>query len=48
VTGLSYTDEALLTEAKLGIIFASLVAGIVGYLALRFAFPATPRTAEAG
>ncbi len=35
ITELSFTDAALLTEAKLGILFASALAGIGGYLILR-------------
>lgn len=44
VAGLSYTDAALLTDAKLGVIFASLASGVIGYLALRVVF----RGGEAG
>ena len=42
VTELSYTNEALLTDAKLGIIFASVLSGILGFVALRIVFRATP------
>ncbi|MFN8473140.1 MAG: Na+/H+ antiporter NhaA [Anaerolineae bacterium] len=35
VTELAFTDEHLINEAKLGILVASLVAGIVGYVLLR-------------
>jgi NhaA family Na+:H+ antiporter len=42
VTELSYTNAALLTDAKLGIIFASLLSGILGFLALRIVFRAAP------
>ncbi|TAK77091.1 MAG: sodium:proton antiporter, partial [Dehalococcoidia bacterium] len=34
IAGLSFDDPALLTEAKLGILGASLVAGVVGWLLL--------------
>ena len=44
VAGLSYADAALLTDAKLGVIFASLASGALGYLALRVVF----RGGEAG
>jgi NhaA family Na+:H+ antiporter len=44
VTELSYTDEALLTNAKLGIIFASLLSGILGFLALRVVFRSAPES----
>ncbi|HEV2122463.1 MAG TPA: Na+/H+ antiporter NhaA [Chloroflexota bacterium] len=40
IAGLAFTDEALLTSAKLGILAASAVAGIVGWLLLRTASPA--------
>ena len=35
VTELSYTDESLLIDAKVGILFASLFAGIAGLVLLR-------------
>jgi Na+:H+ antiporter, NhaA family len=35
VAGLSFDDEALLTDAKLGILAASLTAGVLGWAALR-------------
>ena len=35
VTELSFETEALLTDAKVGILLASTVAGVVGYLMLR-------------
>ncbi|MGE3855474.1 MAG: Na+/H+ antiporter NhaA [Dehalococcoidia bacterium] len=46
VTELSYTEEVLLTDAKLGIIFASLLSGILGFLALRFVFRDAPVSHE--
>lgn len=35
ITDLAFTDEAFLSQAKLGILSASLVAGIIGYTYLR-------------
>jgi NhaA family Na+:H+ antiporter len=35
VTGLAFTDEALVTEAKVGIFAASVCAALVGWLLLR-------------
>jgi len=35
ITSLAYTDEALITEAKVGIFIASLISGIGGYILLR-------------
>lgn len=46
ITELSFTDEQLLTDAKLGIIFASALAGIVGFLMLRRVYPPLPDSAE--
>ena len=46
VTELSYTNEMLLTDAKLGIIFASLLSGLIGFLALRFVFRNAPALHE--
>jgi len=45
ITELSYTDAALLTEAKLGILAASAVAGLLGYLVLKriYGAPALPQ-----
>ena len=40
VTELSFDDEALLTEAKVGIFLASVVAGLVGLLMMRLITPA--------
>ncbi|MFN3217015.1 MAG: Na+/H+ antiporter NhaA [Acidimicrobiales bacterium] len=37
VTGLAFDDQVLIDEAKIGILFASLVAGIAGLAILRFA-----------
>ena len=39
VTDLSYTDEHFLTQAKVGIFFASVAAGLLGLLTLRYASP---------
>ncbi|GMU40735.1 MAG: Na(+)/H(+) antiporter NhaA [Chloroflexota bacterium] len=35
ITELSFTDEHLITDAKLGILFASALAGIIGFLMLK-------------
>ena len=35
VSGLAFTDATLITESKLGILVASIVAGVAGYLILR-------------
>jgi NhaA family Na+:H+ antiporter len=42
VTGLAFRDAALATDAKLGILAASLVAGVAGYAWLRVAHPLAP------
>ena len=39
VTELSFVEEALLTQAKVGIFLASVVAGLIGLLMLRFMLP---------
>lgn len=41
ITNLSFQKEILLTEAKIGILAASIVSGLVGYLLLRFSFLST-------
>ena len=46
VTELSYEDARLLTDAKLGIIFGSLAAGLLGWAGLRLAFRHAPPVAE--
>jgi NhaA family Na+:H+ antiporter len=47
ITELAFTDEALLTAAKLGIFIGSGVAGLVGYVALRTAkAPSSPPPAD--
>jgi NhaA family Na+:H+ antiporter len=35
IAGLAYEDEQLLTQAKLGVITASIIAGLTGYLTLK-------------
>ena len=42
IAGLSFEDAALLTEAKLGILAASLAAGILGWLVLRLVHAPAP------
>lgn len=46
ITELSFTDALLITEAKLGIIFASALAGVLGFLLLRMVYPPTPTEAD--
>ena len=46
ITERSFTDEQLLTDAKLGILFASALAGLVGFLVLRRVYPPLPDEAE--
>ena len=41
VSGIAFSNHALVDQSKIGIFGASLIAGVVGYLFLRFA---TPRT----
>ncbi|MEX1022833.1 MAG: Na+/H+ antiporter NhaA [Dehalococcoidia bacterium] len=40
ITQLSFTDATLLTDAKLAIIAASLLSGIVGFVTLKMVYPA--------
>lgn len=47
IAGLAFGEESPLTEAKLGILAASVVAGVAGWLVLRTASPKTGR-ARAG
>ncbi len=42
ITQLSFTDAQLLTDAKLGILFASAIAGVAGFLILRRVYPPLP------
>ena len=46
VSGIAFADHALVDQSKIGIFVASLIAGVVGYLFLRFASPrlAKPHT----
>jgi NhaA family Na+:H+ antiporter len=44
VTALAFSDEALVTHAKVGILIASPIAGIIGYLLLRRRLPAPEST----
>lgn len=46
ITELSYSDPAMLTDAKLGILFASLLAGIIGFVVLRRLYPPLPEDAD--
>ncbi len=39
VSGIAFDDQALVDQSKVGIFGASLIAGVVGYLFLRFATP---------
>ncbi len=40
IAGLAFTDQAILDIAKLGVLGASVIAGVVGYGLLRSARPA--------
>ena len=46
IAELSFTDAQLLTDAKLGIIFASALTGVIGFLLLRMVYPPIPSEAE--
>ncbi len=48
IAGLAFEGAALLTQAKLGILLASLVAGVTGWLLLRKALAATAQRPPAG
>jgi NhaA family Na+:H+ antiporter len=39
IAGLAFTEDNLVSEAKIGILVASLISGVVGYLVLRRALP---------
>ncbi|MEX2032127.1 MAG: Na+/H+ antiporter NhaA, partial [Dehalococcoidia bacterium] len=41
ITELSFDEEALLTDAKLGILAASLLAGVIGFVVLKLVYPAS-------
>jgi Na+:H+ antiporter, NhaA family len=41
ITGLAFTDAALVDDAKLAVLGASILAGLTGYVALRLTTPAT-------
>ncbi|MEX2081586.1 MAG: Na+/H+ antiporter NhaA [Dehalococcoidia bacterium] len=47
ITGLAYDDPALVDEAKIGILAASLVAGVLGYLFLRTTTRPAPKAIPA-
>jgi len=47
VAGLAFADPAVLDTAKIGVLGASVIAGVVGYMLLRTARPAEPATATA-
>lgn len=47
VTSLSFDDAALTASAKLGVLAASTIAGMLGFLALRFVVPDPARRATA-
>ena len=44
VTGLAFDDHALVDNAKMGILAASLIAGLLGYCLLRFVAKPVPDT----
>jgi NhaA family Na+:H+ antiporter len=39
ISNLAYTDQALIAEAKLGILLASVIAGVVGFVILKKSLP---------
>jgi Na+:H+ antiporter, NhaA family len=48
VTELAFAEEALISQAKVGVLAASLLAGVIGYTILRFAGKeADPEAGEA-
>lgn len=44
ITNLAYLDETFIAAAKMGVILGSLVAGLLGYLILRFSLKETSNT----
>lgn len=48
IATLSFDDAALVEEAKIGIFAATIVAAVVGFLALRLIPPVEPETGESG
>jgi NhaA family Na+:H+ antiporter len=44
ITELAFLDPALIAKAKLGILEASLIAGILGYWVLSRTLPKTPES----
>ena len=46
IAGLAFADETLIAEAKIGILAASLLSGVVGYIVLRRALPGKVSKAE--
>ncbi len=47
ITELSFTDATLITDAKLGIIFASALAGVIGFVILKFVYGGAPQGTDA-
>ena len=45
IAGLAFVDENLVSEAKIGILAASLISGVVGYFVLRRALPGRSKQA---
>jgi NhaA family Na+:H+ antiporter len=41
IAGLAFTDDSILNISKIGILTASLIAGVVGYLFLKAALTKT-------
>ena len=39
ISELAYTDELFIDQAKVGILFASLAAGVIGAIVLQFTLP---------
>ncbi|MEX2374796.1 MAG: Na+/H+ antiporter NhaA, partial [Dehalococcoidia bacterium] len=46
ITELSFTEASLIVDAKLGIIFASALAGLIGFFILRLVYPPMPSEAD--
>jgi Na+:H+ antiporter, NhaA family len=42
ISGLAFKSGEMIEHAKMGILTGSLVAGVVGYLLLRWALPSAP------
>ena len=47
ISELAWTDETLIDQAKVGILFASVLAGVIGGIVLHFTLPKSERSEEA-